>query len=203
MVNLAYLHVLLAEMSRLSQLTGNCGRVVTRFFERYFPCDTFSLQCELPYDAHLQALFLTHLHAGLASAASLLQEADISIRIQREALVPGVFHTVVRITLADSLPLSVRERCRLLGQLTAALSLVCSATERTEAQLLREWSQRTEGLDSADALSMVSEHLGHLDEVLRGEDHNLPELPFALIWLIEDLLPDMRGQLFVRLVATS
>jgi hypothetical protein len=203
MVNLVFLHVLVSEMSRLSQLTGNCGRVIARFFERHFPRDRFTLLCELPEGAHLQAVFLARLHGALASVESLLRESGNPVRIDREPLVPGQTFTLVRITLENLLPESLAERRQLLAQLQAAFVLLVSVAELTETQLLREWNRRLEENDPERAQTVVIEHLSHVDEVLRGEDQNLCHLPFFLIWLLEDNLPDARGQMFARLLANS
>lgn len=204
MVNLVFLQVLLTEMLRLSQLTGNCGRVIARFFERRFPRDTFTFLCELPRGgAHLEAVYLARLHAGLDSVALLLREDGVVVRIERDALDPQSPNTFVRITLADPLPAGVRDRCRLLGQLEAAFRLLSSVASCTEEQLALEWNRRTQDTGDAAATAMTEAHLQYLDEVLRGEDQNLCHLPFTLIWLIEDTLPDARGQLFTRLLATN
>lgn len=181
------------EIDRLLTLTGNCGRVVNRFFERCFRHDELGIECDMPSPVLLQrALFLSEVQNHVEKTNKHCRDAEAPLRVSVDAYEPSAFQVLVRVHLTHGVPESLRERRALLAHLCVVLACVQHLQRVDEAQLLRLQRECLDELthDAADP-SALAAYQQKFESLAAGDLTHLESTPLVLLGLAAMLSPSV------------
>lgn len=107
-----------SEALELARISGNVGRVVRRFFERYFPRDELVLEAEFPNsNPRSRALLLEHAQSLIDKVNQSVEEGllGVSLDVSHLPETPTFADTYrLRVSIERGLPESLKERQNLL-----------------------------------------------------------------------------------------
>lgn len=130
---------LLDEVHRLAQLSGNCGRVMARFFQRHFPRDELVIECDLPRSALLhQALFLQEVEQRVGRAQAYCTQHGLAFALSCDPFDPQQPCVRVRVNLLGGVPDAVRARRERLDELACVLERLASLARLDETWLYKQ-----------------------------------------------------------------
>jgi hypothetical protein len=188
---------LLDETHRLARLSGNCGRVMARFFQRYFPRDELVIECDLPRSAPLyQALYLQEVQQRVARAQAYCAQHGLAFALSCDPFDPQLPYVRVRVSLLGGMPESVRARRERLLELSLVFERLASLAQLGETRL-RERANTLLQECASDPTDPAQLALGlaRFDALVAGDLSQAPATPSALAALAQLVRPSLAAAL--------
>lgn len=188
----------LIEMGRLSLLTGNIGRLVTRFIERHFVDNSFVLPVAvLSARSKLDlAVYLSTMRDLLRRQIDFIAVPGLSVTLTPK---PATLDVFVTVTVAG-IPEGMKDRQELLGIVSDVLQTLTMRHVRFDENHLRELRLDILGDEAYDA---ANPNLTYFDELVRGDYTHLSATGFNMVGLAAELNPAVHDRMRELLATES
>ena len=180
----------LIEMGRLSLLTGNIGRLVTRFIERHFVGNSFVLPVAvLSARSKLDlAVYVSTMRDLLRRQIDFIAVPGLSVTLTPK---PATLDVFVTVTVAG-IPEGLKARQEVLGIVSDVLQTLTMRHVRFDESHLRELRLDILGDEAYDA---ANPNLAYFDELIRGDYTHLPATGFNMVGLAAELNPAVHDRM--------